>query len=105
MTLPGRSQGPEPTRVHSNITRADYVGSEECRLCHAEIYAAWQRSPMHRMTRRAAQAEIRAPFDGEVFRVKQDSVRMEQVGGARFMRLSKPQGEQLYRITKVIGGR
>jgi predicted CXXCH cytochrome family protein len=100
-----RPTAAQPARVRSNILRADYVGSRECRLCHAEIYQAWTRSPMHRMTRRAASAEIKAPFDGTTFHLRNDWVRMERLGQHELMRLSNKDGMRLYRITKVIGGR
>jgi predicted CXXCH cytochrome family protein len=110
---PGRAGAPALARpaltpaphVRSNLLRADYAGSRECKLCHAEIYERWSHSPMRGMTRRAARARIKAPFDGTVFRVKNDSVRIEQLGTRKFMRLSNPDGTHLYRITKVIGGR
>ena len=35
--------------VSSNVTRADYAGSEACAPCHAEIYDRWKGSPMRRM--------------------------------------------------------
>lgn len=61
---------------------------------------------MHGMTRDAGTAAIRAPFAGEVFRFKGDQVLMETRGNQRFMRLhTREDGESLYRITRVIGGR
>ena len=94
------------TPVASNILRRDYVGSTECSDCHSEIYEAWLRSPMRGMTRDAGTATIRAPFTGTVFRFKGDHVAMETRGSQRFMRLhTRADGESLYRITRVIGGR
>lgn len=61
---------------------------------------------MHRMTRLPDQTAIRAPFDGRTFRFKGDEARLEQASGVRFMRLTtRERGEQLFRVTKVIGGR
>src|SRR5688572_10425885 len=62
---------PAPARVpvQSNILRADYAGSAVCGDCHEAVYAAWQRSPMHRMTRLDRPGEIRAPFDGATLRL------------------------------------
>lgn len=92
--------------VTSNVLRRDYAGSAECSDCHPEIYEAWLRSPMHRMTRDAEGANIRAPFTGTSFRFKGDEAVMEMRGGERFMRLrTRASGESLYRITRVIGGR
>jgi predicted CXXCH cytochrome family protein len=97
---------PVPARVRSNILRADYAGSARCASCHAEITAAWQGSPMHLMTRLPEAAHIRAPFDGTTFRFKDDSARVTEKEGARFVELaSLGGGRHLYRVTRVIGGR
>ncbi|HVT07889.1 MAG TPA: cytochrome c3 family protein [Polyangia bacterium] len=91
----------------SNILRSDYAGSARCVGCHAEIAAAWQSSPMHLMTRVPETAEVRAPFDGGVFRFKDDTARLTQKDGARFVALESATGApgHLYRVTRVIGGR
>jgi predicted CXXCH cytochrome family protein len=95
-----------PARVESNILRADYAGSERCASCHAEITAAWRDAPMHLMTRLPEQARIRAPFDGTTFHFKEDSARMSEKDGARFVELTSPAaGVHRYRVTRVIGGR
>src|SRR5689334_12280909 len=100
------NQRAEPHQpVHSNLLRADYAGSAACRPCHAEIYDSWLGSPMHRMTRRAPHALIRAPFDGSSLQVHDSRVTLEQRGAERFMRLLTAEGAQLFRVTKVIGGR
>src|SRR5450432_1846252 len=92
--------------VTSNILRADYIGSRSCEPCHAREYAAWLDSPMHRMTRDLHQTTIRAPFGGELFTFRGDSVTMDQIGAERFMRLHPARGQDsLFRVTKVIGGR
>ena len=91
--------------VASNIVRDDYAGSARCQPCHCEIHAAWERSPMHRMTRVPEQTDVRAPFDGRTFRFKDDSARVTETDGARFVHLtSAAYGEHLYRVTRVIGG-
>jgi predicted CXXCH cytochrome family protein len=90
----------------SNILRGDYVGSEACAPCHAAIYEAWRRSPMHNMTRLPEDADVKAPFGHGAFQFKDDRASFERQGNARFMRLSSAEfGDHLFRITKVIGGR
>jgi predicted CXXCH cytochrome family protein len=95
--------------VTSNVERRDYAGSDKCALCHARIYEAWKSSPMRRMTRLAredGEPVIRAPFDGAVFHFKGDRVTMEQHQGRRYMRVEAAgRPPQLFRVTKVIGGR
>ena len=90
--------------TRSNILRVDYVGSAACATCHADIYAKWSASPMRKMTRDPDQADIRAPFAGETFDFKGDTVTMFREGSARFIRMrARLEGEHLYRVTRVIG--
>jgi predicted CXXCH cytochrome family protein len=92
--------------VRSNVERADYAGSAACDPCHAGVSAAWERSPMHRMTRDARGAEVRAPFDGKTWRFKDDVVALERHGDERFVRVAPAGGNaKTYRVTRVIGGR
>ncbi len=94
-----------PEHVSSNTLATDYAGSSSCEPCHAEIFAAWQHSPMHRMTRNFDPSDARAKFEGS-FRFKADEVRFDARGGERWMHLSSPErGEHDYRVTRVIGGR
>jgi hypothetical protein len=88
----------------SNVLRADYAGSKTCADCHAEIYAAWQASPMRNMTRDAGSAAIRAPFDGAQLHVGSDVATMTTEAGARVVELATPTGTTRWRVTKVIGG-
>lgn len=89
----------------SNVLRGDYAGSEKCATCHASIYASWQRSPMHRMTRDLATTEISAPFDGRGLKLGRDEAKLETRDGQRFLSLSRDGTPSLFRVTKVIGGR
>lgn len=94
-----------PAKLHSNVLRSDYAGSGACAQCHADIFARWARSPMHNMTRLPERAQIATPFQGSVFRFKEDRVLLSEQGGARFLRIeSRRFGDRLFRITKVIGG-
>ena len=61
---------------------------------------------MHQMTRSAERATVRAPFAGEEFLFKGDHAKMESRDGAFLIRLNlQREGERLFRITRVIGGR
>ena len=97
--------------VRSNVARADYAGSAACAPCHADVVAAWERSPMHRMTRDAragSAADIRAPFDGSTLHFKDDAIVLERRGDDRFVRVEHGAGDRrskTYRVTRVIGGR
>ena len=91
--------------VSSNVLFADYAGTQACAKCHAERVRTWLASPMHNMTREPALADIKGPFDGTTFRFKDDTARLETVGGARFISIqSKRFGAGTYRLTRVIGG-
>ncbi|MEO6953700.1 MAG: cytochrome c3 family protein [Polyangia bacterium] len=109
---PSSTQSPAPTGhaapalVTSNVARADYAGSAACAGCHTDETESLMKSPMHNMTRDIHGAAVRAPFAGETFRYKSDSVQLTKDGGDHFCTLdSKTQGERIYRITRVIGGR
>ena len=94
------------TVVTSNVARADYAGSAACAGCHADETDSFLGSPMHNMTRDIHTAQLRAPFAGETFRYKRDSVLLTQDDGERFCTLdSQTQGQRIYRVTRVIGGR
>lgn len=92
--------------IRSNVERRDYVGSERCAACHARIYDAWRASPMRRMTRLAQDRAGVAPFDGGVFSFKGDRVTLFSEEGRRYMRVeAQGRAPQLFRVTRVIGGR
>lgn len=91
--------------VASNVTRADYAGSATCRSCHEEIARAFDRAPMHNMTRLVETAAVHAPFAGERFRLMDDEAVMETVDGQRRVRIRSRFGDHDFRVTKVIGGR
>jgi predicted CXXCH cytochrome family protein len=99
--------GAGPATVRSNVTRGDYAGSGVCATCHGEVASAWARSPMHRMTRSARGAEVRAPFDGRRWAFQDDAVVLEKRGAERFVRIESASGgvAKTYRVTRVIGGR
>lgn len=89
----------------SNVQRGDYVGSAACASCHAAIAARFTQSPMHTMTRTPTTAAIRAPFDGTVFRFKDDTAKLERVGDDRFVSITSAKfGSKIYRVSRVIGG-
>ncbi len=91
--------------VSSNVLFSDYAGTQACAKCHADRVQSWLASPMHNMTREAALADIKGPFDGTTFHFKGDTARLETAGGARFVTIqSKRFGAGTYRVTRVIGG-
>jgi predicted CXXCH cytochrome family protein len=104
--LPRDSRAAAPSAVLSNLTRVDYVGSAACGPCHKAEFVAWERSPMHRMTRDVRDAKIRAPFDGTRWKFKDDSVVLERRDGNPWLRVESEHADvKTYRIVHVIGGR
>ncbi len=109
----GGARTPEPNarradrpRLTSNVLRRDYAGARACDGCHADISASYAAAPMHDMTRDVRSARLSAPFDGSVFRFKDDTATFETRGGDRVVRVSsRAFGSHDYRVTKVIGGR
>jgi predicted CXXCH cytochrome family protein len=84
---------------------ADYAGTQACAKCHADRVKTWLASPMHNMTREPSLADVKGPFNGTTFRFKDDTARLDTVGGARFVTIqSKKFGAGTYRLTRVIGG-
>ncbi len=104
-SAPVSSAPATPRVVASNVLRADYAGSESCADCHADIYKAWATSPMRNMTRDAATAQIKAPFDGATLHIGDSTATMETDNGVRYMRVTTGRESERYRITKVVGGR
>ncbi|HEX7703940.1 MAG TPA: cytochrome c3 family protein [Kofleriaceae bacterium] len=102
---PARTAVQPPGPIASNVLRADYIGSGACSDCHSDIYKAWAVSPMRNMTRDAATAQIRAPFDGATLQVGSDTCTMTMDGANRVMRVTSPKGDHTFHVTKVIGGR
>ena len=101
------SPSPSPLRpatVTSNITRADYAGSQACAECHPQEHEAWARSPMHNMTRGIDAATVHAPFAGERFVLKADDAQMETKDGQRFVTIHGSGRARIFRVTRVIGG-
>ena len=104
-TTPSRVAPRPNAPLASNVLRDDYAGSQACADCHGQIYAQWAASPMRNMTRDAATATIRAPFDGATLKVGPDTCTVEMTGGVRYMRVVSPTETHRVRVTKVIGGR
>jgi hypothetical protein len=93
--------------VTSNVRFEDYAGTKSCAQCHETHVASWLKSPMHNMTRVASDAatEIKGPFDGTVFRLKDDSATLETIDGVRYVTIKSRQfGDARWKVTRVIGG-
>ena len=92
--------------VTSNVRFTDYAGTQACAQCHPGYVEKWLRSPMHNMTREAKLVRnVQGPFNGTVFRFRDDTARLETAGADRFISItSKRWGDGIYKLTRVIGG-
>ncbi len=104
-STPSRVAPAATQTVASNVLRGDYAGSRACEDCHAAQFASWEHSPMRNMTRDAATAVIKAPFDGATIQIGADTCTMEMQGASRYMRVTTEKGIERFRVTKVVGGR
>lgn len=104
-STPSRVVPSAPQTVASNVLRGDYAGSRACEDCHATQFSSWEHSPMRNMTRDAATAVIKAPFDGASIQIGADTCTMEMQGASRYMRVTTGKGTARFRVTKVVGGR
>jgi predicted CXXCH cytochrome family protein len=93
-----------PAIVASNILRTDYAGSKACQGCHPDEYDKFLAAPMHNMTRLPSAEVPSAPFDGGVFRFKDDEVRFSRRGDDRLMTIVAAGSARTFRVTRVIGG-
>jgi hypothetical protein len=102
-----RSDRAEPI-PRDNATPAAYAGTPVCAGCHADLVTAFERSPMHNMTRPLGPAhpetEVKSPWPS-AFRFHGDEARFETKNGERRMVLSGEGGAHTYQLTKIIGGR
>jgi len=104
-STPPPTTRPSPPVVASNILRGDYAGSKACQGCHPDEYDKFMAAPMHNMTRLPSTSVPSAPFDGGVFRFKDDEVRFSTRGADKLMTIvSATQPARTFRVTRVIGG-
>ncbi len=92
--------------VTRNVEASDYVGSESCAPCHADLVQAFTASPMHRMTRDVDKTTLEAPFHGESMSLGDDRATLTTRDGARFVSVESgaTHATLVYRVTRVIGG-
>jgi predicted CXXCH cytochrome family protein len=87
----------------STIYRADYVGPEPCRECHAANYAGWRATPHAVMTQPATSRSVRGDFAGAELRYAGGTARFRRDGDGFVMELVRDDLTRRFRVTRTIG--
>ena len=88
---------------HNDTVR--YVGKEQCRMCHADIYDQWKGSSHANAGGPANPANVIAPFDGKPIELKDAIIYPEIVNDVYQFRIEKRNGNLIQTIVveSVVG--
>ena len=96
-----------PTLKHNEtkISFADFIGSDQCQVCHADIYEQWKGSSHALAGGPATANNIIAPFNGQPIVLHDVVVYPEQVGSTYRFRIVTPSGDikQTIDVEFVVG--
>ena len=89
----------------TKISFADFIGSNQCQACHADIYEQWKGSSHALAGGPATANNIIAPFNGQPIVLDDVVVYPEQVGSAYRFRMVTPAGDikQTIDVEFVVG--
>ena len=89
----------------TKISFADFIGSDQCQVCHADIYEQWKGSSHALAGGPATANNIIAPFNGQPIVLDDVVVYPEQVGSAYRFRMVTPTGDikQTIDVEFVVG--
>ena len=89
----------------TKISFADFIGSDQCQACHADIYEQWKGSSHALAGGPATANNIIAPFNGQPIVLDDVVVYPEQVGSAYRFRMVTPAGDikQTIDVEFVVG--
>ena len=89
----------------TKISFADFIGSDQCQVCHADIYEQWKGSSHALAGGPATANNIIAPFNGQPIVLDDVVVYPEQVGSAYRFRMVTPAGDikQTIDVEFVVG--
>ena len=89
----------------TKISFADFIGSDQCQVCHADIYEQWKGSSHALAGGPATANNIIAPFNGQPIVLDDVVVYPEQVGSAYRFRIVTPAGviKQTIDVEFVVG--
>ena len=89
----------------TKISFADFIGSDQCQACHADIYEQWKGSSHALAGGPATANNIIAPFNGQPIVLDDVVVYPEQVGSTYRFRIVTPAGDikQTIDVEFVVG--
>ena len=89
----------------TKISFADFIGSDQCQACHADIYEQWKGSSHALAGGPATANNIIAPFNGQPIVLDDVVVYPEQVGSTYRFRMVTPAGDikQTIDVEVVVG--
>ena len=89
----------------TKISFADFIGSDQCQACHADIYEQWKGSSHALAGGPATANNIIAPFNGQPIVLDDVVVYPEQVGSTYRFRIVTPTGDikQTIDVEFVVG--
>ena len=89
----------------TKISFADFIGSDQCQACHADIYEQWKGSSHALAGGPATANNIIAPFNGQPIVLDDVVVYPEQVGSTYRFRMVTPAGDikQTIDVEFVVG--
>ena len=89
----------------TKISFADFIGSDQCQVCHADIYEQWKGSSHALAGGPATANNIIAPFNGQPIVLDDVVVYPEQVGSAYRFRMVTPTSDiiQTIDVEFVVG--
>ena len=89
----------------TKISFADFIGTDQCQVCHADIYEQWKGSSHALAGGPATANNIIAPFNGQPIVLDDVVVYPEQVGSAYRFRMVTPAGDikQTIDVEFVVG--
>ena len=87
------------------VTFADFIGSNNCQSCHADIYEQWKGSSHANAGGPANSTNVIAPFDGKPIILSDAIVYPEIVGETYQFRMEKRNGTpiQTIKVESVVG--
>ena len=90
-----------PDLIHKDtkVSFADFIGSDNCRACHADIYEQWKGSSHAQAGGFASRENVIAPFNGKPIVLNDAIVYPEVVNDKYQFRMERRNGDPLQTIT------
>src|SRR5437868_2441801 len=95
------------TGIRAGKADANYIKSGDCRVCHEDHYASWERTHHSKMTQEARPATVQGDFERQnTYQYEGSTARMERHDDAFFMNIAYADGtHENYKIERTIGSR